>query len=161
MSEFQKIYDQYGKQLYRFLLSLTGEAHQAEELMQEVFYQALLHIDRFEGRSGMLTWLCQIGKNAWLKEIRRKKRYADTPYEQLRLPDNTPTPEETTIRKDTLRRVRQAVANLEEPYRDVFILHIFGGRPLKEIAAIYGKSESWARVTFFRARTRIAEEVSK
>lgn len=161
MSEFQKIYDQYGKQLYRFLLSLTGEAHQAEELMQEVFYQALLHIDRFEGRSSMLTWLCQIGKNAWLKEIRRKKRYADTPYEQLRLPDSTPTPEETAIRKDTLRRVRQAVANLEEPYRDVFILHIFGGRPLKEIAAIYGKSESWARVTFFRARTRIAEEVSK
>lgn len=161
MSEFQKIYDQYGKQLYRFLLSLTGDTHQAEELMQEVFYQALLHINRFEGRSSMLTWLCQIGKNAWLKEIRRKKRYVDTPYEELRLPDSTPTPEEAAIQKDTLRRVRQAVANLEEPYRDVFILHIFGGRPLKEIAAIYGKSESWARVTYFRARTRIAEEVRK
>ena len=161
MSEFQKIYDQYGKPLHRFLLSLTGNPHQAEELMQEVFYQALIHIDRFEGRSSMLTWLCQIGKNAWLKEIRRNKRYADTPYEQLRLPDSAPTPEEAAIRADTLCRVRQAVANLEEPYRDVFILHIFGEHPLKEIASIYGKSESWARVTYFRARTRIAEEVAK
>lgn len=159
MSELQKIYDQYGKALYRFLLSLTGNREQAEELMQEVFYQALIHIDQFEGRSSMLTWLCQIGKNAWLKEIRRNSRYADTPYEELRLPDSTPTPEEAVIRKEELRRVRQAVANLEEPYRDVFILHIFGRRPLKEIAYMYGKSESWARVTYFRARTRIAEEV--
>ena len=161
MSEFQKIYDQYGKPLYRFLLSLTGSPEQAEELLQEVFYQALLHIDKFEGRSSLFTWLCQIGKNAWLKELRRKKHYADTPYEELRLPDGKPTPEEAAIRADDLRRVRRAVAGLEEPYRDVFILHIFGQRPLKEIAYMYGKSESWARVTYFRARTRVAEEVRK
>ena len=159
MSELQKIYDEYGKPLFRFLLSLTGSREQAEELMQEVFYQALLHIDRFEGRSSLFTWLCQIGKNAWLKEIRRNRRYDDTPYEELRLADSTPTPEEAAIRADELRRIRQAVAKLEEPYRDVFILHIFGQRPLKEIAHMYGKSESWARVTYFRARTRIAEEV--
>ena len=161
MLELQKIYDEYGKPLYRFLLSLTGSREQAEELMQEVFYQALIHIDQFEGRSSILTWLCQIGKNAWLKEIRRNSRYADTSYEDLRLADEALTPEETAIRKDELRRIRQAVAKLEEPYRDVFILHIFGERTLKEIARVYGKSESWARVTYFRARTRIAEEVRK
>ena len=161
MSEFQIIYDEYGRPLYRFLLALTGSREQAEELMQEVFYQALIHIDQFEGRSSMLTWLCQIGKNAWLKEIRRNSRYADTSYEDLRLADEALTPEETAIRKDELRRIRQTVAKLEEPYRDVFILHIFGERTLKEIARVYGKSESWARVTYFRARTRIAEEVRK
>lgn len=161
MAEMKAIYEEYGKPVYRFLLSLTGSPEQAEELLQETFYQALIHIDRFEGRSSLYTWLCQIGKNAWLKECRRSKRYADTPYEELRLPDSGLTPEEAAIRKDELHRIRQAVRKLEEPYRDVFILHIYGGLKLKEIAALNGKSESWARVTFYRAKTLIAKEVTK
>ena len=161
MAEFQEIYEEYGPSLYRFLLSLTGSPEQAEELLQEVFYQALIHIGRFQGRSSLYTWLCQIGKNAWLKECRRKKRYADTPYEDLRLADSSPTPEEAVIQADDLRRIRQALLHLEEPYRDVFILHIFGGLKLKQIADMHGKSESWARVTFYRAKTQIAKEVTK
>lgn len=161
MSEMKRIYEEYGKPVYRFLLSLTGSPEQAEELLQETFYQALIHIDRFEGRCSLYTWLCQIGKNAWLKECSRRKRYADTPYEELPLADPALTPEEAAIRADELRRVRLGVQKLEEPYRDVFILHIYGGLKLTEIAAIYGKSESWARVTFYRAKTRIAKEVMK
>lgn len=161
MAEFQKIYDEYGRPVYRFLLSLTGNPDQAEELLQETFYQALIHIDKFQGRSSLYTWLCQIGKNAWLKECRRNKRYADTGYEDLRLPDTSPTPEAAAIQKEDLRRIRKAILKLEDPYRDVFILHIFGGLKLKEIAAMNGKSESWARVTFYRARAQIAKEVTK
>lgn len=161
MAEMKAIYEEYGKPLYRFLLSLTGSPEQAEELLQETFYQALIHIDKFEGRSSLYTWFCQIGKNAWLKECRRNKRYADTPYEELHLADPAMTPEEAAIRKDELRRVRLAVRKLEEPYRDVFILHIYGNLKLKEIAALNGKSESWARVTFYRAKALIAKEVTK
>ncbi len=157
----KRIYEEYGKPVFRFLLSLTGSPEQAEELLQETFYQALIHIDRFEGRCSLYTWLCQIGKNAWLKECNRRKRYADTPYEELPLADPALTPEEASIRADELRRIRLAVRKLEEPYRDVFILHLYGGLRLKEIAAIYGKSESWARVTFYRAKTFIAKEVTK
>ena len=161
MWEMKAIYEEYGKPVFRFLLSLTGSPEQAEELLQETFYQALIHIDRFEGRSSLYTWLCQIGKNAWLKECSRRKRYADTPYEELSLADPGLTPEEAAIRAEELRRIRRAVRNLEEPYRDVFILHIYGGLKLKEIAVNYGKSESWARVTFFRAKNRIAKEVTE
>lgn len=161
LAAFQEIYDEYGKPVYRFLLSLTGSPEQAEELLQETFFQALIHIDKFQGRSSLYTWLCQIGKNAWLKECRRSKRYADTPWEDLRLPDGNLTPEEAAIRKDELRRIRQAVRNLEEPYRDVFILHVYGGLKLKAIADLNGKSESWARVTFYRARMTITKEVTK
>lgn len=159
MSEMKAIYEAYGKPVYRFLLSLTGSKDWAEELLQETFYQALIHIDRFEGRCSLYTWLCQIGKNAWLKECNRRKRYADIPYEELRLADPALTPEEASIRAEELGRLRRAVRKLPEPYRDVFILHIYGGAKLKEIAANYGKSESWARVTFYRAKTLIAKEV--
>jgi RNA polymerase sigma-70 factor (ECF subfamily) len=104
--------------------------------------------------------LCCIGKNAWLKECRRRSRWADTPYEELTLPDPSPGPEEALLKQEQRHRLRRAVLTLEEPSRDVFILHAFGGLKLKEIAVLYQKSESWARVTYFRARKTIQEELT-
>lgn len=161
MATFQEIYREYGKPVYRFLLKLTGSRDQAEELLQETFYQAFLHIDRFEGRCSVYTWLCQIGKNAWLKECKRRKRFDARNWEELELSDRSIPPEETAIRREEYRRVRSVVLQLEEPYREVFVMHTFGGVPLKEIAAEHGKSESWARVTYLRARKTLAEELSR
>ena len=160
MAGFEDLYKAQGKPVYRFLLALTGDPHQAEELLQETFYQAFLHIDRFEGRSSLYTWLCRIGKNAWLRECRRRSRYADTPYEELKLTDPTPTPEEATLHREQTQHLRRAVLKLEDPQREVFILHAYGGLKLKEIAALHQKSESWARVTYFRARKTIQEVLS-
>ena len=160
MRGFDELYHTHGKPVYRFLLALTGDEGQAEELLQETFYQAFLHIDRFEGRSSLYTWLCCIGKNAWLRECRRRSRYADTPYEELKLTDPAPTPEEAALRREQNQRLRQAVLALEDPQREVFILHAYGGLKLKEIAALHQKSESWARVTYFRARKTIQEVLS-
>ena len=157
MRGFEELYHTHGKPVYRFLLALTGDESQAEELLQETFYQAFLHIDRFEGRSSLYTWLCCIGKNAWLRECRRRSRYADTPYEELTLTDSSPTPESAILRREQSRRLRQAVLALEDPRREVFILHVYGGLKLREIAALHQKSESWARVTYFRARKQIQE----
>lgn len=161
MAAFQKIYEEYAQPVYRFLLSLAGKEDLAEELLQETFYQALQHIDRFEGRCTLYTWLCQIGKNAWLKECRRSKRYSDVRWDDLKIPADRPSLEAQAIFRDECQRARRAIQQLEDPYRDVFILHALGGIKLKEIAYIYGKSENWARVTYFRAKQKIAQEVSK
>ena len=157
MAGFEELYKTHGKPLYRFLLSLSGDPHQAEELLQETFYQAFVHIDRFEGRSSLYTWLCCIGKNAWLKECKRRSRYADTPYDSLTLADPAPAPEDALLRQEQASRLRRAVLTLDDPQREVFVLHAFGGLKLKEIAALHQKSESWARVTYFRARKNIQE----
>lgn len=155
---FQEIYEEYGKPVYRFCLSLTGDPDEAEELLQETFYRAFLSAARFEGRCSVYTWLCQIGKNAWFKECRRRKRFHDQPVEELALTDRGPSPEDNSIVQDEYARIRQAVRRLEEPYKEVFVLHTFGGVPLKEIAQAHGKSESWARVTCSRARKKIIQE---
>ena len=157
MATFQDIYREYGKPVYRILLMLTGSRDQAEELLQETFYQAFLHIDRFEGRCSVYTWLCQIGKNAWLKECKRRKRFDTRAWEELEFADRNAPPEEAVIRQEEYRRMRQAVLALEEPYQEVFVMHTFGEVPLKEIAAEHGKSESWARVTYLRARKLLAD----
>lgn len=162
MWEFQKIYESYSKPVYRFLLALTRNETMAEDLLQEVFYKALLHIDRFEGKSSLYTWLCQIGKNAWLKECAKHKKHHTLPIEEVvGMAADHPTPEDQTIAREERMQLRKAVLRLSDPYKDVFILHTYGDIPLKEIAQLYDKSDAWARVTYYRAKQQIIQEVSK
>lgn len=161
MAGFQEVYNRYARDVYRFLIALTRDESMAEELLQETFYQAFMHIDRFEGRCSLYTWLCQIGKNAWFRECKRRKLYSEAPIESLNLPSVEVQPDAQVILSEEQCAIRRAILVLEEPYREVFILHAYAGLKLKEIAQNYGKTESWARVTYFRARRMIIEEVSE
>lgn len=162
MSGFQEIYEKYSRPVYRFLLSLTRDESWAEELLQETFYRAFLHIDRFEGKSSVYTWLCQIGKNAWLKESRKKKLYESVPIDTLTSKaSQDPSLEAQAIKNEEYKKLRRAILALREPYKNVFILHIYADIKLTEIAALYGRSESWARVTFYRAKKQIVQEVGE
>lgn len=161
MESFQKVYEEYAKPVYRFLLSLTCNQDLAEELLSETFYQAFRHIDQFEGRCNLYTWLCQIGKNAWLKECRRNKRYSNVQLENLKMSDSSPSMEEQCITNEMYGKVIKQIEKLDDTYRDVFILHAIGEVKLKEIARMFGKTESWARVTYFRAKQQIVQEVTK
>ncbi len=113
---------------------MSDDETMAEELLQETFYRALVHIDRFEGRCSIYTWLCQIGKNAWLKELRRNKRYNKKDTAEL---VSTESLEDELIDKDLSLRIRAELMHLDEPYRDVFIMHALGGVKFKEIATLY------------------------
>lgn len=161
MAVFKDVYQQYGKPVYLFLLSLTGSADEAEELLSETFYQAFLHIDSFEGRSSVYTWLCQIGKNAWLKECRRRRRFDEREIGDIELYDGKPSPETQAVQREERERILHQIYQLQEPYREVFMLHVFGEVKLKEIAAMYSKTEEWARVTYFRAKNKIMKAVRK
>ena len=159
MAVFEDIYQLYGKRVYLYLLSLTGNPNEAEELLAETFYRAFLHIDSFEERSSIYTWLCQIGKNEWLKECKRKKRLDDREIGELDVGSEIPSPEIQMIKKEENRKIREEIFKLKEPYREVFLLHVFGEVKLKEIAAMYEKSEEWARVTYYRAKSKVAKAI--
>ena len=152
--EFSAVCQVYYDRLYRFLLALSGDPHQAEDLTQEVFYRALLHIDRYREQGQMFTWLCAIGKNLWLSQC-RKNRAAPEPLNDT----PQPGPEETLSDREVQQELRRAVAALPEDYRDVVILHVYGDIPLKEISAMKGKSESWAKVTYYRAKQMLRQEL--
>lgn len=156
---FKKIYDEYGPPVYRFLLALSGDEAFAEELLQETFYQALIYIDRFEGRCSIYAWLCQIGKNIWSKESKRRARIRA--LDEVLSEQASSSLEEDYIDKDEYVRTRLAVHHLKEPYKGVLLLHVYGGLKLKEIASLYNKTESWARVTFYRAKEQIIKEVKQ
>ena len=156
MDEFSEVYRQYYARVHSFLLGLTGSSHAAEELTQEVFFKALVHMDAYRDRGSMLAWLCTIGKNLWLNECRRGNRFEPL---ETDLPDTSPTPEESILGREKQAALRKAVAELPEEYRDVVILHIFAGLSLKQIAAERGKSESWGKVTFYRAKSMLSQKL--
>ena len=156
MASFTEVYQVYSQQVYRFLRALSGSEQQAEELTQEVFYRALLHIDRYQDQGSMLTWLCTIGKNAWLSECRKHGRFV--PLENAP-PLSVPGLEAAVLERERQQALRRAIVDLPEDQRDVVILHIYGGIPLKEIAAQRGKSESWGKVTFYRAKQKLAQNL--
>jgi len=158
METFEEIYKEYSKKVYHFLLALTGSVQQADDILQETFYQAFLHINQFKGRSSLYTWLCQIAKNQWYKECKRNNRFV--PLEKY-LPENhSPPPEDIVIEKEDIKRLRNAISELTSPYKDVVCLHIYGGIPLKEISALYNKSSNWGCVTYHRAKVMIHEKLS-
>ena len=160
MDILEQLYEKYSLPLYRFLLSLTGSAQDAEELLQETFYQALKGIDRFEGRCSSYTWLCQIGKNIWCKELNKRKRFYKQPIEEMELSKEERLLEQM-VKQEERQHLRKAVWNLKEPYREIVMLHIYGENSLKEIAVSFGKSESWARVTFYRAKQMLIEQMRR
>lgn len=160
MDTLEQFYKKYSLPLYRFLLSLTGSAQDAEELLQETFYQALKGIERFEGRCSPYTWLCQIGKNLWFKELSKRKRFHHQPIEEMEISREERILEQV-VEQEEVEHLRKTMWNLKEPYREVVILHIYGERSLKEIGASFGKSESWARVTFYRAKQMLSEKMKE
>lgn len=159
MDTFSELYNRYAKRVYQYLLSLTKDSAYAEELTQETFYRAFRHLGKFRGESSLYTWLCRIGKNLFLSEQRKHRRIVQPDPTHPLAEGEEPFPMEMLLDKQTVLSVHKALHTLEEPYREVFSLRIFGELKFREIAEIFGKTENWAKVTFFRAKERIIKEM--
>lgn len=123
----------------------------AEEITQSTFFKALTTDKLFRGESSEYTWLCAIAKNLLYEHLRKTKQQ-DT-YE-IELTDNNNI-EESLIEEESTLAIHKVLHALEEPYKEVFSLRVFGELPFNKIALIFGKTESWARVTYHRARLKL------
>ena len=157
MQEFEAIFKEFTPVVFRFLLSLCGDESLAEELTSETFYQAYLHIGQFRGNCKLETWLCQIAKNALYKEQKRQGRITGQEYLESVETDNKFF--EAIENKEQAMQIHKHLHFLKEPYREVFMLRVFGELSFGEIADICGKSEVWAKVTFYRAKSKLIENM--
>ncbi|MBO4938787.1 MAG: sigma-70 family RNA polymerase sigma factor [Oscillospiraceae bacterium] len=147
--------------VYRYVLSLCRSDSEAQDLTQETFLKAMKAADHFEGNSSLYTWLCAIAKNLWLNKCRKEQRVVSSSSCERPLPDNAVSPEQYVIDQDLSMRVHQVLHELNEPYKEVFSLRVFGQLSFGQIAQLFSKTESWARVTFHRARKMIIEATRK
>ena len=152
MPDFEAVYRQYFADVYKYALALSRDEQTAEEVTQETFFKALTAIDSFRGDCQMRVWLCQIARNQYLTLCRERKKFTDAEPE----PGDSGIEEGFADREDA-RRLHVLLHSLPEPYKEVFSLRTFGELPFSQIGDLFGKTESWARVTYFRARQKLKE----
>lgn len=147
--------------VYHYVLSLCQDETEAQDITQETFLKAVKAADHFEGNSSLYTWLCAIAKNLWLNHCRKKKReILPDSLEVAQGSEKVPV-EQQVMEKEMAMRVHEVLHNLQEPYKEVFSLRVFGQLSFADIAKLFSKTESWARVTFHRAKNMIGEIMRK
>ena len=156
MQPMDEIYQQYAQTVYRFLLSHTHDADLAEELTQETFYQAIRTCDRYDESCKVSTWLCGIAKNVLLTW---RRKHPETSELDETIPGEASAESEAVGNVGRLELIRR-LHELPEPAREVMYLRVFGGLSFAEIGEVHGRSENWARVTFYRAKERLRKDGS-
>jgi len=157
VTEFEKLFNDNREFIFKYLMKLTQDASLAEELTQETFFRAYMNYASLRNKEKASVWLCQIAKNtyyAWYNE--QKKCDTLDNHEDISTDECI---EEAFIRKELSAKALMCLHELEEPYKEVFMLSVFGGFSLKDISSIFGKSESFARVTFYRAKQKLLERM--
>lgn len=156
MEDFEKIYTTYHEQVYMYVLKLSQDENLAEEITQETFFKVLKKIDTYRGECKLSVWMCQIAKNTYYTHLKKQNRHADYPIETIKDEKNI---EVAMADKDMALQIHKILHELEEPYREVFWMRTFGELSFAEIGKFFEKTESWARVTYHRAKMRIKEEL--
>ncbi len=152
-AEMDEIYKKNAAMIYKYLCGLTQDTQLAEELTQETFFQAIKGIDKFRGDCKISVWLCQIAKNLWYKELEKRNK-----RKTVELDDTIPSNE--NIEKKSLNNLEKVevfrlMHSLEDVTREVMYLRLAGDLQFSEIASIMGKTENWARVTYYRGKQKI------
>lgn len=156
MNDIDDVYKNYAELVFKFLISLCNDEQMAQELTQETFYRAIKSSKRYDGKCKVSTWLCQIAKHIWYQEVDRRRRRGTCELDDNFLSDELGL-EDTICMKDEKMAFYKAIHILDEPSKEVVLLHITGEFSFKEIGEIFDKSEVWARVTFFRAKQKIVK----
>ena len=156
MTDFETLFSENRTFIFKYLLKMTRDTSLAEELTQETFFRAYMNYASLRNKEKASVWLCQIAKNTYFAWYNGQKHTCPLEDEAATGGANL---EDAFIRKELSQPALNCLHELEEPYKEVFMLSAFGGFSLKDISAIFGKSESWARVTFYRAKQKLSERM--
>jgi RNA polymerase sigma-70 factor (ECF subfamily) len=138
-------------------MTLAKNQHAAEEITQKAFFKAMTTSKKHSGDSSEFTWLCAIAKNLYIDESRTQSRMGELDLDTA----SDISIENAFANEDSAFRVHQVLHNLDEPYKEVFQLRVFGELSFQKIGLLFGKTENWARVTHHRARLKIQERMGK
>ncbi len=156
MDDMEQIYLSYAQTVYKYLFYLTSDEHLSEELTQETFYQASKTINDFRGECKVSVWLCQIAKYLWYKQLEKQSKVANIQYEEalLNFPSKQNVENDILKNNDKIELFRM-IHTLDVKSKEVVYLRLTGELSFAEIGDILNQSETWARVTFYRAKKKL------
>ena len=157
VKDFGDVYGEHWDLVYGFLFRMCRNEHFAEELAQETFFQAMRAWDSFRGDSSVSTWLCAIAKRLYYSSLRRSPAL---PIDEVPM-EATPDIAEQLLDGDRQMIVQRILHQLPEPYREVFTLRTLCDLSHGQIGELFGRSDNWARVTYYRARLLLVQAMKE
>ena len=172
-AEFARLVDTYSSSIYRLGLKMLGNPQDAEDVLQNTFLNALIHLPKFEGRSSITTWLYRIAANEALMLIRKKKpelslERSEESGETENIEDVKPRhfadwsglPEDELLSNEGKRILDTGIQALSESLRIVFVLRDVEGLSIKETADALNLTETNVKTRLLRARMFLREQLS-
>lgn len=159
MADFETLFEKNKGFIFKYLIKLCGNAELAEELTQESFFKAYMNISQLKNEEKASVWLCSIAKNTYFAYLKEQNKKSD--FSEIENLAGGIDPESAFESKELSKKAYGALHALEEPYKEVFMLSVFGELSFKDISSLFSKSESWARVTFYRAKQKLMERLGK
>lgn len=156
---FEELYQKYFQEIYFYVKSLSRNEKGAEEITQETFFKALKHLDSFDGSKDIRAWLFTIAKNTYYSSYKKSKREISGEFQSEPIVETIFMNQ--LVNSDVAFKVHQFIHEMDEPYKEVFTLRVFGELPFEKIGLLFGKSASWARVTYYRAKKKIAQKMEE
>ena len=159
MTEFESIYRTYFRDVELYLRAVCHDEHLAEELTEQVFFQALKALPKFRGDCDIRTWLCTMGRNCYLSHLRKVRPTED--IDEVQIPDPSRSVEERMEDREQAIAIHRVLHDLPEPYKEVFSLRIFGQLSFEDIGSLFGRTANWACVTYHRGRQKIRDKMEE
>lgn len=160
--DMKRICEEYYQTVYGYLITITGGNYDlAEELTQETFYRAIKNAKQFREECKMSTWLCQIAKYTFYQHLDKKNRRKEVSMEAAIDVAMEQQIEGTYISNEQKLEIYKTIQKLGSPTKDVLMLRLSGELSFREIGEILGKTENWARVTFYRGKQMLGKELNK
>lgn len=161
----EDIYRHYAKQLYFFLLKMSGSEQTAEDLVQETFFRATVSLS-FKEIEDVRAWLFKVARHAYLDEWRKRKRWQWIPFMEEIMPKNellSPygLPEETILSEEVAEDLLTLMTFLPENYRTILYLREYEQFTYAELAETLEMTEAQVKVTLHRARKRLKQLAEK
>lgn len=152
------LYERHVERVYRLAYRITGDGDAAQDCTQEAFIKAFAKLETFRGEAALGTWIGSIAISIALTHVRSSKRRGAREVDLDEAHEIG-----TTVRHadpDLKQRLHQAIDELPEGYRTVFVLHDVEGYTHDEIGALLGVQSGTSKAQLFRARARLRERLA-
>jgi len=170
MAEFARLVDAYSTQTDRLALKMLSDEQDAEDVLQNTFMKALQSIEKFEGRSSLSTWLYRIAVKEALMMLRRQKPTISVAmdYEDddddlqhpIQFTDWCCLPEQDLLSEEARVHLDQAIRQLPEKLKVVFLLRDIEGLSIRETSEALDLTETAVKTRLLRARLNLREQLS-
>ena len=154
---FRTLYDENVDRIYRLAYRMAGEEDLAKDFTQEAFLRAYQRLDQFRGDAAFSTWLHSIAVSVALNGLRKVDRHRKR---ERSLEDAAHVaPGQRHVEPDVRERIEEAVNELPEIYKTVFLMHDLEGYSHGEIAETLGVAEGTSKARLSRARAKLRESL--